>query len=210
MAIRDLLWACPVCRTEGALRREGGAEVCRACSTRYRRGRGATIIARASSGSIRAMHAADWADLLPAIESTARFRDDDGGRADEDHILFRESVQARFARAYTPVRHRGRFMNRIENFRSAREGVLELRSGSLRFTDDTGERHAWPFDRLTAVQPSSSTLQVKPRRQPVVSFRFPHGSARFWEEILTTAIRRHYRRSGKGEIIEFQPRIQTR
>lgn len=61
----------------------------------------------------------------------------------------------------------------------------------------------------TAIQASSSSIQIKARGEPVVSFRFPEDSPRFWEELLQEALRRFYRERGMGEIREFQPRIET-
>lgn len=207
MAIRDLLWACPVCRVEGGIRvARDGAERCTACGTRYRRGAGATIVAERAGEAARALAAAAWVDLLPAIEATDRFR----GEAEPGRPLHRERVYARVAERSSVVRRGRAYMNRVERFGPPREGELLLEHDRLRFLGDGGTVEEWPFDSITAVQPSSSTLQVKARARPVVSFRFPDGSARFWEELLETALRRHYLAAGRGEIVEFQPRIATR
>ncbi len=206
MAIRDLLWACPLCGTEGGIRPAGKGETCGACGTRYRRGRGATIVAALPDGAVETLPAAAWADRLPEIRATPRFH----AQAPADRPLHRERARARFAAGEAVVRLRRVFMNRIERFGPPRDGELVLRHDRLDFLPDDGALEAWPFDTVTAVQPSSSTLQVKARGRPVVSFRFPHGSARFWEELLAAALRRHYHTTGRGEIVEFQPRIVAR
>jgi len=206
MAIRDLLWACPLCGLEGGLRRTGRWEACRGCGARFRRGRGASIIAQAADGTTRIHAAAEWADRLPGIEeymSRLEPRTPDG-------VLRQSRVRARVAVGESVIRLGSTYLNRIERFGPPRDGVLALCADRLRFTPDAGEAEEWIFDEVTAVQPSSSTLQVKARRRPVVSFRFPEDSARFWEELLCAVIRRHYRATGRGEIIEFQPRIVTR
>ncbi|MFS8638255.1 MAG: hypothetical protein FWJ74_09215 [Gemmatimonadota bacterium] len=206
MAIRDLLWACPLCGLEGGLRRTGRWEACRGCGARFRRGRGASIIARAADGTTRIHAAAEWADRLPGIEEyTSRLEPDKA-----DGVLRQSRVRARVAVGESVIRLGSTYLNRIERFGPPRDGVLALYGDRLRFAPDAGEAEEWTFDEITAVQPSSSTLQVKARRRPVVSFRFPEESARFWEELLCAAIRRHYRANGRGEIIEFQPRIVTR
>jgi hypothetical protein len=65
----------------------------------------------------------------------------------------------------------------------------------------------WPLADLTAVQPSSTSLQIKAKRRPVVSFKFVYSSSRLWEERIQLALRQHY---STREIIEFQPRICLR
>ncbi|HEX7118733.1 MAG TPA: hypothetical protein VF212_08100 [Longimicrobiales bacterium] len=206
MAIRDLLWACPLCGTEGGIRPARKGEACGACGARFRRGRGSSIVAETAGGEARTLPAAAWADLLPDIEATERFRvDGEPGR-----VLHRARTRARFAVAEAVVRLGLRYMNRIERFGPPSDGELVLHADRLSFAPDDGAPEAWAFDEITAVQPSSSTLQVKARGRPVASFRFPEDSARFWEELLCAALRRHYRAAGRGEIVEFQPRIATR
>jgi hypothetical protein len=206
MAIRDLLWACPLCGLEGGLRRTGRWEACRGCGARFRRGRGASIIGQAADGTTRIHAAAEWAERLPGIEEyTSRLEPQT-----PDGVLRQSRVRARVAVGESVIRLGSTYLNRIERFGPPRDGVLALYVDRLRFTPDAGEAEEWTFDEITAVQPSSSTLQLKARRRPVVSFRFPEDSARFWEELLCAAIRRHYRVTGRGEIIEFQPRIVTR
>lgn len=206
MAIRDLLWACPVCGTEGGIRSAKKGEACTACGTRYRRGKGAELIAETPGERPRSQPAAVWADRLPATDILDRLC----GSLDGGGNIHRDRVRARFATSSTPIRHRGRYMNRIERFGPACEGDLRLESERLVLVRDAAAPETWRFDELTAVQASSSTLQIKARGRPVVSFRFLEGSARFWEELLTTALRRHYHATGRGEILEFQPRIATR
>lgn len=206
MAIRDLLWACPLCGAEGGIRPVGKREACRACGARFRRGRGSNIVAEAANGTSRTLPAAEWADMLPPIEEFAARLEPSGA----DGALYRTRVRARTATGESVIRLDSVYLNRIEQFGPPREGVLALLADRLRLDPDDGEAEEWAFDELTAVQPSSSTLQIKARRRPVVSFRFPEDSARFWEEILCATLRRYYREAGRGEIVEFQPRIVAR
>ena len=71
-------------------------------------------------------------------------------------------------------------------------------------------RFNWSLLDLTAIQLSSSTLQLKARRYPVVTIRFAVSSPKLWEERLQAAVRAAHARAGHGDIIEFQPRIVTR
>lgn len=205
MAIRDLLWACPVCGREGGLATAWRAEVCTDCGTRYRRGRGATILATLPDGKSQTLHAAEWARRLPPLDLAARVTTDESGNG----VLHQEPVLARFAEHLEPIRHRGTFLNRIERFGPYQDGVLTLEA--TRLVLEHGEKTSvWPFEKVRAVQPSSSTLQLNVKGASLVSFRFPNGSARYWEEIITEALRAFYRDNGLGEIVEFQPRIATR
>lgn len=68
----------------------------------------------------------------------------------------------------------------------------------------------WPLLDIRAVQTSSSSLQISPQGGGVVQFRFQGDSPRRWEDLLRRTLREAYRRAGRGEILEFQPRIVTR
>lgn len=203
MAIRDLLWACPECGKVGGLAPTKDAEVCTVCGTRFRRGKGAMIEAERPGQGTETRTPAEWVDRLPPIRQVLDATPADGP-------VHQERVTAQFAEGEVVIHHRGKYLNRIERFGSKREGLLAVFDDHLTFLEDDGTETTWPYDTITALQPSSSTLQVKARGMPLASFRFPNGSARFWEELLGDALRRHYRRMGKGEIIEFQPRITAR
>lgn len=207
MAIRDLLWACPQCGREGGLQpARDRAEVCTACRTTFRRGRGASIVAVTPDGTSLELSPAEWVGRLPDLESIERFRAD----RPEHAALHEERARARFVDGERIIRKGRTFMNRVETFGPYIDGRLRLDAMRITFRPDRGEARGWTLDSITAVQPSSSTLQIKARGEGVVSFTFPDGSARFWEEIVCLALRRRFRQTGKGEISEFQPRIVAR
>lgn len=216
MAIRDLFWACPICGREGGLRSaRRGAERCEGCATRFSRGRGAAITARTLGRAPLTLSPADWVDRLPELGVDERIR-----RAEETGTaILSEPAVVRCQVNETPVYFRGRFLNLIERFGPPRTGVLGLYPDRVTFRPDEpaeGEGAvaagtlSWPFDEITAVQPSSSTLQLNSRRLPLASFKIPGGSIKFWEELLCATLARYYEANGLGEIIEFQPRIVTR
>lgn len=200
MAIRDLLWACPICGELRGLRAEREGERCERCGTVYRRDGRATIVAT-QGDRVTVREAAEWVDLLPDASSLAACGAD-GTTAD--------GVEANFAVGTTPIRHGGEYLGRVEQFGAVQQGTLSLDGARLLFRARSGEETAWPLERITAVQASSRTLQIKARDERVVSFRFPDDSLRFWEERIQQTLRRFYRRSGRGEIREFQPRIVVR
>lgn len=206
MAIRDLLWACPLCGAEESLRPHDGGEACRPCGATFRRGRGAEIAAVPPGGGAPIVrHAAEWVRTLPPVRLPG-----EGEEGGGETLYRRARVEARFATGYTPVRRGRLFLGRVERFGPARAGTLELTSHALAFAPEGGAPCRWPLEEIRAVQPSSGVLQIRPRGEPVVTFRFVEGSVRLWQELIEAALRRFYRRTGRGEIVEFQPRICTR
>lgn len=200
MAIGDLLWACPECGRIGGIR----ADIC-SCGVRFRRGGGSTIEAILPDGSTLSRTPADWLAALPDPASLL-----DVGAGDQDDPVRTARVRARETVGSDTVRWRGRYLNRVERYGPERDAALELYADRLVYRPDGQERRTWALDHLSAIQASSSTLQVKPRGGPLVSFRFQDDSVFLWEMLLRAALRRHYRRTGQGDIIEFQPRITAR
>ncbi|MBX6363606.1 MAG: hypothetical protein IRZ00_07040 [Gemmatimonadetes bacterium] len=199
MAIRDLLWACPLCGLEGGLHPRDAVDACSGCGARFRRGRGSEIVAELRDGRIERRLAADWAVRLaraPRQRGAGEWR--------------RERVSVRFSTGEAPVYRAGELLGGVEKLGPPLPGELALTGEELALRLDSGEERRWPLDRLTAVQMSSGSLQIKARGEPLTTFRFPDGSARLWEESLTAALRARYRAAGRGEIVEFQPRIVTR
>jgi hypothetical protein len=198
MGIRDLLWACPVCGRDRGIG-EGGKCV---CGVAFSRGAGARIEARHPDGQIEAREAADWADRLPDVAGLLQ--------AGEGEVIRVARVRIRSVTGSELVRtRRGRYLNHIETFGAERLGTIELDRDAVTIRTE-GPPDVWPFQALTAVQASSSTLQLKARDRPLVSLRFLDDSIFLWENLLTEALRFFYRRTGRGEIVEFQPRIATR
>ena len=208
MAIRDLLWACPLCSAVGAIAPARRGEACAACGAVFRRGKRSLIEVRRPDGVVESRSATDWAARLPAEppgpggEGAAAAGE--GGAA----RLWREArVLARFALGDEAIRRGSVFLGTMERLGPARAGTLALTDADLELRLDDGEQRRWTLDELSALQASSSTVQIRPRGQPLVSLAFPVSSARLWEESIAAALRTRWRSLGRGEIVEFQPRI---
>lgn len=214
MAIADVLWACPACGTDAALRAAGGkrgATACRACGATFARTPDARIaMTDPASGRTVVRNVAEWTrGLTVPMRATASPAGASAGGGGAPPAIREAGALMRVALGARPLRHRREYLGAIELLGEPIPGTLVLTTDHLAFTGD-GTTRTWRLDDLTAVQPSSSTLQIKARREPVVSFRFPADSVRLWEELLTTVLRERYRRAGRGEILEFQPRIVAR
>ena len=197
MAIRDLLWACPACGEPNGLSAARGGEVCRACGARVRRGRGADIVVEIDGRPPLVRPAWEWCDILPVPEENDRA--EPGGAA-----ILREADLA------WPLRQGKELLGFVERFGPPLPGRLSLTSHALRFDPEHGRSRIWPLLEVTAVQPASSALQLKLRAQPVLTLRFLDCSVRLWERRIQHRMRNAFRAAGRGEIVEFQPRVSFR
>lgn len=197
MAIRDLFWACPDCGTRRAWRPVRGGDLCGACGTRFRRGRGAHILARRRSGEHVTRSATAWVDRLPPILEPAAPLDGGPTRA-----------RLRIALANDrPVRRGGELLGWVERFGPWRVGTLALRDASLDFLAADGDRLTARVEQFTAIQPASRSLQIGLRGHRTWSVRLQDDSLIWWDALLQEAVRRHWARSGRGEVACFQPTI---
>ncbi|MEX2283692.1 MAG: hypothetical protein WEE89_14500 [Gemmatimonadota bacterium] len=192
MPIGDLLYACVECRTEGSLRRAKRGEVCDRCGTRYTRADGALIRCERPGQEPEVKHPAEWLDHLHEQPL--------------HHPATTAAVTLRCASEYKPYTHAGVLLGFIEELGPPEEGTLELGPESIVFRSATGERR-WPLDALTAVQPTTGTLNLKVRNGPLIALRFRTGSPLLWEERVKNAIQERFAAAGRGDIAEYLPRI---
>jgi hypothetical protein len=198
MAVRDLLWGCPLCRAPGGIRPDGRRERCRACGAEFRRGRGSTIVAKIE-GSSRVRSAGDWLSILGPVEAP---------RADADGlILGPERVRVKRSRRQNPLRYAGELLGWVELYDKAQRGTMSLRSDGLHFQPEEGPAVSWAPGDLTGLQPASSSLQLGLHRE-MASVKFLEGSVRLWTRALSDLLREHYRRSGR-DVLELQPFVRT-
>jgi hypothetical protein len=163
--------------------------------------------------------AAEWADALPtdplaagSPSSSSRASDTAGtGTAATDGsqggVLRRDAVLARFAVGEEAIRLGHEYLGRMERLGEPVRGTLRLTDTVLELRLEDGDTRSWALDDMSALQASSGTVQIRPRGEPIVSFEFPDSSARLWEESIAAALRHRWALMGRGEIVEFQPRI---
>lgn len=228
MPIRDLLGACPACGGEGEFRRSRWkGEWCGGCGARFRRTSGSAIEMRAPDGSRAVRPATEWVRASPAeaaglglagrthgqagIRGVRPELQPDGTPLQSRGAPLRQSdVIVRRRVRQEPIRTGGTYLNRIDRFGAPEPGVLILQPDAIRFRPERRDPERWPLDDIAAVGSSSGTLQLRLRHGRVLAIAFPADSLRLWEEAVRAALRSRYRADGRGEIIEFQPRILTR
>jgi hypothetical protein len=198
MPVRDLLWACPLCRAPGAIRPAGRTERCSACGAEYRRGRGARIVARRGHDTLD-RPAGEWLRELgpPAVPAPA----------EDGLILGPDAVKVKFARRQQPLHWRTHMLGWVELYDPAQRGTLLLRTDGLRFAGDSGDRH-WRPEHIKGLQPASSSIQLR-LGDEMASVKFVDGSVRLWTRALIDMLRDHHRTCGR-EVVELQPCIRTR
>jgi hypothetical protein len=110
---------------------------------------------------------------------------------------------------FVPVYYGRELIGWVERFGERVEGTLSLSPESLRFVAESWPLDI-PIDYLTAIQPSSSSLQLRTRDGAIVSVRFLDSSVIRWERLLQEAVRRRWAASAKGDVVDFQPRIVSK
>jgi hypothetical protein len=130
----------------------------------------------------------------------------------ETRVMVRQSGEE------APVRWGGELLGFAEAMGNPRTGKVALTDAELTLELVEENRNGgspkeskkrWALLDIRAVQTSSSSLQFSPRSGGLVELRFPEDSPFRWEFLLREALRRAYRQAGRGEIVEFQPRIVT-
>lgn len=193
MAIRDLFRACPLCGGNV----ESG-DRCAECGTRYRRARGDRIEARPPGGAAQTRPAVEWLDALGRIEAEAT-------TPVSDRVIVRVAGPHQ-----EPVRYAGEVIGFVEQFGPRQPGSATLTDAALRLETGDGGRVDLPIDELSAIQPTSNSLQLRMRDGRLFSLRFPDTSLVRWESLLQTAVRRRWTELSRGAVTEFLPRIGCR
>lgn len=229
MAIRDLLWACPECGEACCLVAHRDGDQCGSCGMTFRRGHGSTIVATGAGGEAVSRLAREWVDMLPdmatvvdteaqppKLEVEARFGAGSTVVRKGSEYLGRVERFGPVIRGTLSIEDDGvRFLDEAsaESEASAVSEASAASEVSGQSEESGASDHPRNFENfrafscMTAIQASSSTLQLKFRDEPVISLRFPDGSLRYLELRLQYAVQRYYEETGRGTIREYQPRI---
>lgn len=205
MPLIHLLYRCPRCGRDPV---EGEKEVvtCPGCGTRFTRGvedPGRIRLDREGEPPTEVPTGA----LVDAIEALGGPRT--AATAEDGRIRYEAEVVVRRCLAEDPVLHRGEVLGFVERRGEPEEGVLRLTGDALAFLRDGRKTSGWGLLDLRAIQASSSSLQISVADGSVVQLRFVEDSPRRWEDLLRWVLQVAYRREGRGEIVEYQPRIVT-
>lgn len=199
MAVRDLMWGCPLCRQPGSIRPSARTERCESCSATFHRGRGATIVA-ASNGTRQQRSAAEWLRILGPVESPV---------PDPDGLILRcEPVRVKLTGVHRPLRFGDQLLGWVESYDRPRSGTMSLRTDGLHFMPDRGDLIVWTPGDITGLQPASSALQIGLRGR-MASVKFLRGSVRLWTRALSDLLRDWHRSHGR-DVFELQPSVRTR
>lgn len=198
MAVRDLLWGCPLCRSPGSIRPVGKREVCRACGATFRRSRAARIVAE-QAGTREERAAAEWLSLLGPVKSPTP---DPSGL-----ILGPEPVRVKLTRGQKPLHWAGQLVGWVEDYTPSQPGTMTLRTDGLHFDPLRASSVHWQPADLSGLQPASSALQIGLHGR-MASIRFVEGSVRLWTRALSDLLQQHYRDRGQ-DVLELQPCIRT-
>lgn len=205
MGLKTLLYRCPLCGQDPVEGRKDEVR-CPACGTRFERGDArSSIRVERKEGTPKSVPARRLADAIdekggPLLAA----RDGEGGIRYEADVVVRRAVEER------PLRYGGALLGFIERLEGGTPGVLRVDDVTLELAEEGRLRSRWSLMDLRAVQTSSSSVQIRAATGEVVDFRFVEDSPRRWEGLLHELLRRSYRRAGRGEIVEFQPRISVR
>ncbi|HEX2167545.1 MAG TPA: hypothetical protein VHG09_09980 [Longimicrobiales bacterium] len=198
MAVRDLLWGCPLCRAPGSIRPDRKRERCRQCGAEFRRSAGARVTAERDG--VRVERAAgEWLDLLGPAKAPAP---DANGI-----ILGPEQVSVKLTRRQDPLEWAGQLIGWIEVYTRPRMGILSMRDDGLHFQPNRGDGVYWGPADLTGLQPASSSLQLGLHGH-MAAVKFLEGSVRLWTRALSDLLLRHYRAQGRA-VLELQPCVRT-
>ncbi len=205
MALTDLLYRCPRCGHD-PLPGRGDEAACPSCGVRILRSDRQTHALVTLPGSEPAE--LDLSLLTAAIEALGGALPE--GHPEGDRPIREARVWMQEAATEAPVSWSGDVLGFVEQFGERVEGVLRVTADRVTFQADSGDARVWHLDDLKALQMSSSKVQLRTSAVGLVQFRFHDDSARRWESLLRTLVAERWRRAGRGEIVEFQPRISTR
>lgn len=202
MGLHHFLYRCPSCGHD-PLVKEGFRARCPGCLKRFEQGEEGKIRVHGVEGGLSEIPAAELARRLEEMGALS-----DSPPA-ENGVILEAPVIARFSEREEPLHFQKQLIGFVERQGRRRPGLLKLTEDDLCFDEGEGKEERWPYLDILALQASSLSIQISPRRGGIMSFRFSQTSTRKWEEALKTKLRAAWRQAGQGDIAEFQPRIRS-
>lgn len=214
MALKDVLFRCPVCGHGPTHGRKDHVH-CPSCERHFLRGPAPARIEVKGPDGERTVSARELVKgvtrrVEPVSGKSPGAGGGDGGAESEAARAPEARVRVRWGVDEDIVRFRGELLGFTERLGPPSEMRLRLLRRALELWNSEERRRRWNLLDLRAVQPSSSSLQIYTVADELVHFRFLDDSAFRWEGLLHETLRAVYREAGKGEIVEFQPRISVR
>lgn len=208
MALAHLLYRCPLCGHDPTTGR-GDRARCAGCGARFARERGRVRVHDATGG-VRLTTPGELLDRIQAVGGAL-------GAAERPDGSVRYEAAATFHGfvAEEPLRHGGRILGYRERPASGAPGTLSAGRHGIRFTPAEApsggrEGERWELDHVVALQVASRSLQVRVRGRGTAQLTLVSDSTLRWEELIQALLRERWRAGGRGEIVEFQPRIVAR
>lgn len=222
MGLTDLLYRCPRCGHDPTIP-EGRTARCSGCGAVFSP-QGARIAVVPAAAPPTTATAAELAEALARMDGPWTAATDPEGR-----IRYAARARLMVGDRSVPIRSGTGLMGFMEDMEPRGSGLLELTDASLVFTPDVDPASqpgpsepasqpgpsepapamALALDAIDAIQTSSSAVQVR-SGAVLYAFRFTTDSPLRWETLLRGSVQRRYLEQGRGEILEFQPRIVTR
>lgn len=198
MGLHHFLYRCPLCG-HLPMAKQGFQATCTACARTFEQGEEGRVRILDPEGGVKEMAAAQLAKRLEAL----------GPFSEDEAEELEAAVIARYTKSEEPIRYRQRLLGFMERQGTRLPGILRISGSRLEFRRSAGEADSWNLLDISALQASSSSIQISPRTGGVITFRFSDSSCRRWEEVIKAHLRAAWRDAGRGEIVEFQPRIRS-
>ncbi len=176
---------------------------CSRCKAVFRRGAGAALEVHLPG------QPAELRGVMDVVDTIGEWDEREPTERKDGRLDYAADVAFRRSTGQGIIRQKGGVFGFYEELEPEADGRLSIHEDGLTLFVGTEAAFEWPWERLTAVQTSSKTLQINTSGDRLFSFRFLNDSPRRWELMLHKALHTHYAALGL-EIREFQPRIATR
>jgi hypothetical protein len=174
-------------------------------------GEGEELRVRHPSGGTRALSVATVVERMDKIrEGWDRSGVQTGPGGPRPRLPATAHVRMRSAGPEGPVLHEDFLLGFVERFGRGVRGLLRLTEAHLELhpTGEPSKTLHWPLEAITALQTSSSSVQITLEGEGLFQFRFEEASPKRWDDLLRWALQERWRALGRGDIAEFQPRIR--